>query len=222
MRRLLQLTIWTLYGGLLFAVSVSRLYIAAHFPHQCLLGIVIGIIVAKTIWEIPINHIRFSTYLTLTVVMFVTVVGTYSVMTLLGVNPSRSVAKAVKYCVNKEWVHLDTTPFFSIMRYTGFFFGSGVAVLLNSRRGCYQDAKPNAKSATLLNKVVLSSLSVLSCKLITDFKIPSENMRFFYATAFAMNVLLPVMFITLIPRIVDSVLPPSLPPSDSKREKQLN
>lgn len=33
---------WCAYTALLCVVSLSRVYIAAHFPHQCLMGMVIG------------------------------------------------------------------------------------------------------------------------------------------------------------------------------------
>lgn len=35
-------TLWAAYGVILTLVVLSRMYIAAHFPHQCFLGILLG------------------------------------------------------------------------------------------------------------------------------------------------------------------------------------
>lgn len=38
----LKLLVWFLYGSLIFAVNISRLFIATHFPHQVIAGTVAG------------------------------------------------------------------------------------------------------------------------------------------------------------------------------------
>lgn len=35
---------------------------------------------------------------------------------MIGLDPFWSIAKAVKWCANKDWVHPDTSLFFSIVR----------------------------------------------------------------------------------------------------------
>jgi len=38
----LQSVLWSIYVAVVFFISLSRLYIAAHFPHQLILGVIIG------------------------------------------------------------------------------------------------------------------------------------------------------------------------------------
>lgn len=197
-RRILQVSAWTMYAAVLFGVSVSRLYIAAHFPHQCLLGIVLGIMVAVTVSEIPVDRFKLRTYISFTVLMFASVAATYTAMSFYGIDPSWTVQKAVKNCIKKEWIHLDTTPFFSIMRYIGFFFGTGIALSL----------RRTSDKTSALNKLLILALSFFACKFSEAIKIPMDNMKLFYVMAFALNVALPVMFVAVIPKVVTAVFPP--------------
>jgi len=41
--------VWMLYVFMQISMFFSRVYIAAHFPHQCLLGYVVGLIIVKKI-----------------------------------------------------------------------------------------------------------------------------------------------------------------------------
>jgi len=196
-RRILQIIAWSAYVAALYGVSVSRLYIAAHFPHQCLLGIGLGVMIAKGVKELPVDRFRLGTYIAVTIVMFGSVAAIYAGMPFLGVDPSRTVNKAVKYCINKNWVHLDTTPLYSIMRYVGYFLGTGIALSIRKQ----------VKSSGL-NRLLILVLSFFACKFSESVRIPSDNLRLFYAASFGLNVLIPVAFIAVIPMLVTAVFPP--------------
>ncbi|KAI1280550.1 Glucose-6-phosphatase 2 [Halotydeus destructor] len=119
---------WSIYTLILCSVSLSRIYIAAHFPHQCLLGAVIGIAVAKLISQSNTDAFERKHYIMGTVGMFSIVMMTYFAISSLGFDPLWSVGQAIKWCSKPEYVHIDTTPFFSMMRYLGFFFGMGLGL----------------------------------------------------------------------------------------------
>jgi len=42
MHQMLSIAVWAFFAVSLVMVSLSRLYVAAHFPHQCLFGAIIG------------------------------------------------------------------------------------------------------------------------------------------------------------------------------------
>jgi glucose-6-phosphatase len=165
--------------------------------------------VAKTISEIPTDRFKLSVYLSFTVIMFASVTATYLGISVFGVSPSWTVEQAVKNCLKKEWIHLDTTPFFSIMRYIGYFFGTGIGLFL----------KRNSLDWSLLNKMIVISLSFFACRFFDGIKIPNDNMKLFYSIAFGVNVILPVLFIAVIPRIVDIVFPTSSEASRKRKRK---
>ena len=48
-RFFITVTVWCVLFTILVLVSVSRVFIATHFPHQVFLGIVIGLIVASVV-----------------------------------------------------------------------------------------------------------------------------------------------------------------------------
>ena len=55
-------------------------------------------------------------------------VGTYSLLLLSGTDPAWSIARAFKWCAKREYIHVDTTPFYSLVRYSGSAFGLGLGL----------------------------------------------------------------------------------------------
>ena len=130
---------------------MSRLYIAAHFPHQCFLGLFLGnnsnshsfyqvnktkpyvaflgISLAKQIYASPKwLNLKRNQWLIVASVILVTAVGTYCSLLLTGNNPAWSISQAFKWCARREYIHVDTTPFYSRTRYSGSAFGLGLGL----------------------------------------------------------------------------------------------
>ena len=190
---------WSIYTILLCSVSLSRIYLAAHFPHQCALGMVIGVAVAMLVSNLDTDSLDRNKYIWGTVGLFVSALSTYAILKMMGFNPMWSVERALKWCAKPEHVHLDTTPFFSMMRYTGFFLGMGLALHSNLHRIA---AKQRFTTAM---KILTAVLSVLFAKATEFVPLPKSNVNLCYALVFVMSAILPYVFIAIIPYIVSKI-----------------
>lgn len=123
---------WTLYLLLLTTVAVSRVFLGCHFPHQCIAGAILGILVAKLVSSM--NDQSGLLFVSFAPVLFVTAFATFGLLQALGFDPSWTIKLATKHCVKREYIHLDTAPFFSIMRYCGFALGTGLGLVLPVKR----------------------------------------------------------------------------------------
>ncbi|GIY68891.1 glucose-6-phosphatase 2 [Caerostris darwini] len=190
---------WLAYLILLTTVSASRVFIAAHFPHQCFIGMAVGWFVAYCLDNI--NHKKLSTfhYCSITAGMLASALSMYGLLTAVGVDPMWSVGRAIKWCAKPEYVHLDTTPFFSMMRYCGFMFGMGFG--FNSK-----SFRVNSKSKyTMAMRIACAILSVGVCKLSEKVSLIKINMFFFYVQAFLLNALLSYIMIAVVPVVVSKI-----------------
>ncbi|XP_069703574.1 glucose-6-phosphatase 2 isoform X2 [Periplaneta americana] len=151
-RRYLAMTLWMLYMILMVLVGASRLYTATHFPHQTLLGLVAGVATAWlfvdegqcTLTERWRSASRPKMLLA-SVVMIAVSFGAYWLQRLMGVDPQWSVRLAFKWCERPEWIHVNTTPLFSLVRDCGSMFGIALAAPNNTRASrdvCVQGSQP--------------------------------------------------------------------------------
>lgn len=127
----LKLSTWSLYASLLLTVSVSRVFLGCHFPHQCMAGAMLGLLVARYVSKMNTSAFHF---LTASIGVFTTAFATFATLQHLGLDPSWTIKMATAHCVKREYIHLDTAPFFSIMRYSGFALGTGLALCVPSVR----------------------------------------------------------------------------------------
>ena len=201
----LKVVLWLFYFWSIVGVSVSRLYLSAHFPHQCLLGAFLGLLVAIAATSTDLSRFALQTYVTGTVLMLTVVASTYGLIMLMGIDPGWTIAKALKWCIKKEYVHMDTTPFYSIMRYTGFFLGTGIGLSAAPEPLVVRPPHISRPNETMKVRAVNFSTAVLSILVIHAFNclaIPSGNMVMFYSLSFLMNMVQPVLFIAVIPKLV--------------------
>lgn len=151
------LSIWTLYGILLTVVSVSRVFLGCHFPHQCLAGALLGFFVSKVIskFETSARH-----FIITALVLFTTAFGTFLSLQALGFDPAWTIKLATTHCIKREYIHLDTAPFFSVMRYCGFALGTGIALLMPSFKGYLNRLAPVEGTRLLLQEDSGVSLNI--------------------------------------------------------------
>ncbi|XP_071943289.1 glucose-6-phosphatase 3-like [Antedon mediterranea] len=117
---------WGLLAAVGFTVSLSRVFIATHFPHQTIIGLVVGVIIGIAINKIDVTKFDLKTYTMVTIFIGGSVVGQCVLMEQLGYDPTWSIKLAAKWCPKSEWVHLDTTAFFAISRDLGSLFFVGL------------------------------------------------------------------------------------------------
>lgn len=196
---------WSAYTFVLCCVSLSRIYLAAHFPHQCLLGMGMGVAVAILVSNLNTDRVTRNGYLLGTAGMFASAMLTYALLLALGFNPLWSVERALKWCAKREHVHLDTSPFFSMMRYSGFFLGMGLG--LHSR---FHRAISGLNFSGSM-KAVTAALSLAVSKAIEKAPISTESLHVnaIYAIVFVQSLLLPYIFVAVVPYLVAKFHPHS-------------
>ena len=89
----------------------------------------LGISLAKQIYASPKwLNLKRNQWLLVASVILASAVGTYCSLLLTGNNPAWSISQAFKWCARREYIHVDTTPFYSLTRYSGATFGLGLGL----------------------------------------------------------------------------------------------
>ncbi|CAG0900199.1 unnamed protein product [Darwinula stevensoni] len=168
----LQKMVWLSFGILLLAVGLSRVYIATHFPHQCFLGLIAGLLVGKVVNSVHMVGWRSYIYLLGSGLILL---ASFSIF-MLQADPLWSEALAIKWCSQRAWVHLDTTPLYTVMRDAGTLAGAGFGI--NTRASFW------GHLATAVFGIITGSLLNQTIAII-----PSANKIVFYAVGFVLNAL---------------------------------
>ncbi len=66
--------------------------------------------------RIPALELRFKTYVVVSVLQIVVGASIYGLLWLFEVDAMWTLPLALKWCARKEWVHLNTTPFYCYVR----------------------------------------------------------------------------------------------------------
>ena len=191
----LRLPIWTTYVLMILTVSISRLYIAAHFPHQCLYGGILGFLAAHLVlkYRTKFEHANRNQYIVTTLFLFGTAMATYFSLNALGMDAGWSVKKAIKHCNHSDWIHLDNSPLFSLMRYTGFLLGFGLG--LHS----FFFKQIQRLHFTLRMKFTTALISVAITKLSELIVQPKSNVYLLYLFGFVMSASLGFIYSAIAP-----------------------
>lgn len=96
----------------LIYTAIQRIFLIINNLVYFLTGILLG----EVIKHEPVSKLHLTHYLGWSTLMFILVAVTYYTIIMIGLDPFWSIAKAVKWCANKDWVHPDTSLFFSIVR----------------------------------------------------------------------------------------------------------
>ena len=208
-RFIITTTIWSVLLTILCLVSLSRVFIATHFPHQVILGTILGLLVACTVrkhssvvFEISCSVLYC---IVCSIVLVVTTSASHFVLSVLIYDPSISVTKAQKWCVKPSFVHLDTTPFYALVRDAGAVLGLGISfhivgsvtrTKMNNWRGLSTFQVP------LLSRSLKIILSVFLLQLLEAISLPKSNPLLFYVAGYGRCTLIPVIVILFVPMIV--------------------
>lgn len=198
---------WSLYATALVLVSLSRVYLACHFPHQCLCGGILGVAVARLVVErLPMERLRRSHFCLATAFMLTTALGTYAFLRSLGMNPLWSVDKGMRWCINPAYIHLDTTPFASMTRYLGVCLGAGLAynsksLVADSPRG----GKSESSHLLLGRRSLAALLSIGFGQLLLALPVSRSNLNVFYVISFFIYVAFSYTIATRIPSFAKQV-----------------
>lgn len=200
---------WSMYAIILVLVSLSRVYLACHFPHQCLCGAILGVLVAKVVQQIPLERLNKRHFALATVFMFATAMGTYALLRSLGVDPLWTVNKALRWCAKKEYIMLDTTPFFSMIRYLAFCLGAGLAFDSSKLQTTAQAPPQNhltvsdgAGHLLLVRRIIAAGASIAFGQFLLSLPIPKSDIILFYVISFIMYTAFTYSIAGAIPRLV--------------------
>ncbi|KAI8513567.1 Glucose-6-phosphatase [Branchiostoma belcheri] len=195
---------WLVYSLILTAAGVSRLFIATHFPHQVLFGTAVGVLIGYMFNRVQVQSFRPSMCVALSAGLAVSAMGLYGILLhLFSVDPSWSIQKAMQWCANPDWVHLGTTPFFSIARDSGSSLGLAVAlhsILPQAGTGTHNslDTSSHEGKASGVSTVGFLLL-LLSLTLSTEYWVlPQDPQLLLYSLVFVKSGFLTVAVIGLV------------------------
>ncbi|XP_028263310.1 glucose-6-phosphatase a, catalytic subunit, tandem duplicate 1 [Parambassis ranga] len=199
--RFMQMALWTVMVLVLLLVCMSRVYMAAHFPHQVVAGVFTGVLVAEVLskkkWIYSASMSRYF-YTTLFLTCFA--VGFYLLLKVLGVDLLWTLEKAQRWCVRPEWVHLDTTPFASLLRNMGTLFGLGLGL----HSPLYTETKKRNASVPFRMGCVTASLFLL--QLLDRWTFSSERLVAFYVLSFSKSAVALLIPTAVVPWALCRVL----------------
>ena len=194
--RFKQLTIWTVMASFFAAitfVAISRVYIATHFPHQVMAAVFIGFLITCLTRAIPSNvdlsGKKLCCIASMSMLLFAFLF--YCLLLLLGYDPSITVEFAKKWCKEKRWVHLDTTPFYAVVRDCASLFGLGIAY------------KPTVSSndSSIPSYLLRIVVALLPIQMLETVHLPTENVILFYCLAYVKFAVLSVVVVAITPTV---------------------
>ncbi|KAB7496945.1 Glucose-6-phosphatase 3 [Armadillidium nasatum] len=101
---LFSLIVYLIFDVWIVSVFVSRLYIQAHFIHQCVFGVIIGLLIGSVVWNSssltklkPFGSTLFANFLIGTSLL------TYGLLLSYGLDPLWAVPLALQYCERPEY-----------------------------------------------------------------------------------------------------------------------
>nr|XP_056720698.1 glucose-6-phosphatase catalytic subunit 1-like [Euleptes europaea] len=201
--RFLQAVLWAAFWAIQVCVCLSRVFLAAHFPHQVIAGVISGMLVAASFQGIhAIYNASLQRYVATTLFLFSFALGFYLLLKVLGVDLLWTLEKAKRWCENPEWVHLDTTPFAGLLRNLGILFGLGLA--LNSPM--YLESCRGKRGQRLSFRLGCIAASLLILHLFDSFKPPAKVELLFYLLSFCKSAAVPLAAAALVPYCVSQLL----------------
>ncbi|MBN3323516.1 G6PC phosphatase, partial [Atractosteus spatula] len=202
--RALRVALWTGLCAVELIVCMSRVYVAAHFPHQVVTGVISGMIVAEAFSRVQwIYSASLKKYLLTTLFLLVFALGFYLLLRVLGVDLLWTLEKAKRWCVRAEWVHMDTTPFASLLRNLGTLFGLGLG--LHSPLSSGSHSGKRGHSAPFRLGCITASLLLLQLLDLVHFS--SERELLFYLLSFCKSAAVPLITVALAPRVISRLCP---------------
>ena len=192
---------WSAFVVMISLVSASRVFIATHFPHQVLLGAVVGVVLSYLVRRSQ----RFAVLTNLVHCFVVSLIllgsslACYHLLLSVLFDPSLSVRKAQRWCANPSFIHLDTTPFYALVRDAGAAFGIGIATCMDKVFGSPSKHAHNTAGLILGGLQIMLSISCLQT--FEQIMLPRSSVFAFYVAGYVKNAFLPVTVVFLVPCI---------------------
>ncbi|XP_050669544.1 glucose-6-phosphatase catalytic subunit 1 [Leptidea sinapis] len=201
--------VYPIFASQMLSVMLARMYVATHFPHQCLLGALIGAFIAPAlclyvadpyIWHY--GHYSTQTtsssikkHLIVALLTAAVCVLTYFGLMLSGIDPHATVKLAFRWCENPDSIHVSTTPLYALVQCSSTLIGWALFV---------SPAVAKYRHDTYNRSFILAAFSTI---LITygfhyiDNIIPKDSVLKFYAFNSILSCLKPLLFLRVVPQV---------------------
>ncbi|KAH9524360.1 Glucose-6-phosphatase 2 [Bulinus truncatus] len=189
---------WAGYLVIMCGICLSRIFIATHFPHQVIGGVLAGLLLGKLMNTISTSSLHVHHYIFVSTLLTISATFTYMLVGYLGIDPFWSLTSASKWCSVKEWVHLDTTLFYCIIRDISSLLGLGISVSIYISKGTTRQ--------TSTVKIVQLISAVLVIILVEMVKFSPENVAMYYITCFLKHSILTFFIAAGIPFLFNLML----------------
>lgn len=133
---------------------------------------------------------NFRTYLSVTSFLLASAVGLYVLLKAVGVDLLWTLEKAQRWCVDPLWVHMDTTPFASLLRNAGTLFGLGVGLNL----------AVHEKRSSMSIRIVRITISLVLLQILDSLTFSSDDEARFYVLSFVKSATALLVPTALVPR----------------------
>lgn len=208
---------WNAFYLMQALVFVSRTYISAHFPHQVILGLIFGNLVLEIAYR---NHkwLKWSTIRSIFTALGL-LVSALAVHMLIDKLMAKSgganwsVAKAEKWCKKSDWIYVDTTPHYTLVRYAGAAMGLALSIRLWNRISKKQPKQKQQSPFLAWVKVTgITMILAYSFGQIAEHvrgRIPSsspKDLTFFYIANYVLNCVLVFSVSVIAPYCTNFVL----------------
>ncbi|TKS92316.1 Glucose-6-phosphatase [Collichthys lucidus] len=181
-------------------------FVAAHFPHQVITGVAIGILVAESLsrtqqfYEAGLRSYLLTSLLLLSLALLL-----YLCLQLIGVDVLWSVEKARCWCRRAEWVSVDTSPLASLFRNTGTLLGLGLG--LHYPLHVHTNRVVFARGSEGIYRLICLSATLVLLQLFDfAFRPPVHSGALFYLLSFCKSATVPLATVAVVPYCVTAAL----------------
>ncbi|XP_069807879.1 glucose-6-phosphatase catalytic subunit 1-like [Dendropsophus ebraccatus] len=198
-----RLALWAFFWAVQVNVCLSRVFVAAHFPHQVIAGVISGIVVASVFNHLQIIYsISLKKYIYTTLFLFSFALGFYILLKDFDVDLLWTLERASHWCSRPEWIHIESTPFAGLVRNLGMFLGLGLA--LDSQM--YKNSCKEKRGAEFTFRLSCIIISLVVLHIFDSFELPSDVEAVFYFLSFCKSVAVPITAVGIVPYCVSHAL----------------
>ncbi|XP_070703484.1 glucose-6-phosphatase catalytic subunit 1-like [Pempheris klunzingeri] len=203
----MRVSLWMLFWCVQVCVCLSRVFVAAHFPHQVITGVVIGILVAESLSRTQqIYAAGLRSYLLTSLLFLSLALLLYLCLRLVGVDLLWSVEKARCWCHRAEWVTVDSSPLASLFRNTGTLLGLGLGLHSPLHTHTNRVLFGRGAEGALYRLISLSATLVLLQLFDSAFRPPVHSGALFYLLSFCKSATVPLATVAIVPYCVTAAL----------------
>ncbi|XP_048002211.1 glucose-6-phosphatase 3 [Leguminivora glycinivorella] len=196
---------YPLCGAAMASIMLARLYVGAHFPHQCLLGALVGAFMAPAlciyvsdpyIWKYgPERSGSIAWHATAAVIAAAIGGVTYAGLKICGIDPQWTVKLAFRWCQQPSEIHVTTTPLFALVQSTAALMGWAVSVTPAVAEYRHYTPHRSLIISSFTTGIIMFSFHQLGAH------VDKTNVFRFYASHFVLNTVKPALLLRLTPAL---------------------